>query len=653
MITITIDGKKVEAMEGMTVLDAAKAAGIHIPTLCHHPNLTPYGGCRLCLVEIEGGRTLQPSCTMPASNGMVIKTNTEEIRATRRFVLDMIFSERNHFCPYCEVSGGDCELQKAAYEQEMTHWAFQPNWIPFQVDASHPYIIMDQNRCILCRRCVRACTELVGNSTLGFEERGAKSQLIADLAVPLGESSCISCGSCVQICPTGSLIDRWSAYRGLEKDVETHPTICIGCSIGCGIDVQTRNNQIVRIYGDWDAKINGGVICKVGRFEPLADHRERVTSPMVRVDGQLKKASWQEALDLVVEKLKPLAGKSNDGVVAVGSTRLSAESLHLLKTIFKDEMNSSTVSTTEQGVHTSLFSQAAEKQKQAFENSLADLDKADLFIVVGKDLVKEHEVAGFFVKRARLKDAQLFVVDQGANELDTLADGIFKAEQLGQIALGLKAAMVKLGLREDTSIQPEAVLEEAVNATQIKDEVFLKAAYAISTASKTAVIMGSTISWLSCVEEWIAFAKLIDATLISTKGGANSLAAAQFHLDNPIQVNGHQAAYIALGDEEPTEKFVALFESTPFLAIQATYVSKLTARADVVLPVFSWVEQSGHYVSMDGHIQESAAAIIGPAYAKSNQQVLELLADKLGFKVSTAWQSELHHRQSVVPIEQA
>ncbi|WP_075063932.1 molybdopterin-dependent oxidoreductase [Ornatilinea apprima] len=652
MITITIDAKKVEAVEGMTVLDAAKAAGIHIPTLCHHPNLTPYGGCRLCLVEIEGARTLQPSCTMPASNGMVIKTNTEEIRATRRFVLDMIFSERNHFCPYCEVSGGDCELQKAAYEQDMTHWGFQPNWIPFQVDASHPYIIMDQNRCILCRRCVRACTELVGNSTLGFEERGAKSQLIADLAVPLGESSCISCGTCVQICPTGSLIDRWSAYRGLEKDVESHPTICVGCSIGCGIEVQTRNNQIVRIYGDWDAKINGGVICKVGRFEPLADQRERVTSPMVRIDGQLKKVSWQEALDLVTEKLRPLAGKS-DGVVAIGSTRLSAESLHLLKTIFKDGLKASSVTTTEEGKHTTVFSKVAEKQQQSFEGTLNDVDQSDLFIIVGTDLVKEHEVAGFFVKRARLKDATLFVVDHSVNEMDSLADGVFRTEQLGEIARGLKAAMVKLGMMVDESIQPDAMLEAAVKATQIADEVFMKAAYAISSAKKPAVIMGSAISKLECVEEWVAFAKFVNASLVSMKGGANSLAAAQYQLDTPFSVNGHKVAYIALGDEEPTEKFTALFESVPFLAVQATYISKLTARADVVLPVFNWAEQSGHFVSMDGHVQESATAIIGPAYAKSNQQVLESLADMLGFKANTTWQSELHHRQSVVSIEHA
>jgi len=137
MIKLTIDGKPIEVLEGTTVLNAARQAGIEIPTLCEHPHLSPYGGCRLCLVEVEGMRTLQPSCTLPAGNNMVIKTNTEKTKAARKFVLTLIFSERNHFCPYCQVSGGDCELQNAAYHEGMTHWALQPNWQPYPVDASN------------------------------------------------------------------------------------------------------------------------------------------------------------------------------------------------------------------------------------------------------------------------------------------------------------------------------------------------------------------------------------------------------------------------------------------------------------------------------------------------------------------------------------
>ena len=310
MVNLTIDGKKIEVKEGTTVLNAARSAGIEIPTLCDHPQLTPYGGCRLCLVEVEGARTLQPSCTLPAGNNMVVKTDTEKVREARKFVLTMIFSERNHFCPYCQVSGGDCELQNAAYAEDMTHWPLQPNWKPYPVDASHPFIILEHNRCILCRRCVRACGELIGNFTLGFEERGADSALVADLGLPLGESSCIGCGTCVQVCPTGALIDRWSAYQGKETEVDITKTICQGCSVGCGVEVMTRDNRLVRIEGDWDDAVSGGVICEVGRFHPMTEERERLLTPMIRKDGKLKAATWDDAVAAVAAKMKASKGKA-------------------------------------------------------------------------------------------------------------------------------------------------------------------------------------------------------------------------------------------------------------------------------------------------------------------------------------------------------
>jgi formate dehydrogenase major subunit len=164
MVSLTIDGKKIEAPEGTTVLRAAEIAGIDIPTLCDHAHLTPYGGCRLCVVEVAGARTLQTSCTLPVSSGMEVLTNTPKVRQARKFVLTLLFSERNHFCMYCQMSDNACELQDAAYEQDMTHWPLQPNWTPYPVDASREDIVLDHNRCIICRRCVRACGELVGNS---------------------------------------------------------------------------------------------------------------------------------------------------------------------------------------------------------------------------------------------------------------------------------------------------------------------------------------------------------------------------------------------------------------------------------------------------------------------------------------------------------
>ena len=444
MPNITIDGKQIEIAEGTTVLKAARAAGIEIPTLCDHPQLTPYGGCRLCLVEVDGMRTLQPSCTLPVMNNMVVRTDTEKTRDARKFILNMLFSERNHFCPYCQVSGGDCELQNAAYHEGMTHWLLQPNWKPYPVDASHPYLILEHNRCILCRRCVRACGELVGNFTLGFEERGANSTLVADLGIPLGESSCIGCGTCVQVCPTGALIERWSAYQGRDTDVEHHKTICVGCSLGCGIDVLTRDNRLTRIEGDWDAPINSGVICEIGRFHPMSEDRERVLTPLVRKNGSLKAVTWDEAFSLVAEQFKGKKGKAAGFI----SSRLPVEALDTFSQLFKGLGVNATC--LEEGMSTKSSSQLAEEIKSPYEARMEALTKADCVFVLGEDITKDHQVISFFVKRIIPNGCKVITLDSAANGLDNFAAISLKAkggtemDVVNTLTAALKTAKVDL-----------------------------------------------------------------------------------------------------------------------------------------------------------------------------------------------------------------
>jgi formate dehydrogenase major subunit len=321
---------------------------------------------------------------------MVVRTNTQKIRNARKFVLSLIFSERNHFCPYCQVSGGDCELQNSAYREEMTHWPLQPNWRPYQVDASHPYIVFEHNRCILCRRCVRACAELSGVNTLNVEERGSNSMIIADLDVPLGESTCVSCGACVQVCPTGALIDRHSAYLGKDAVLQHQKTICIGCSLGCGLDVLTRDGQVVRIDADWESPVNQGVICKIGRYLPLEENRRRITTPLVRENGELKPTSWEEALVLAVHQLKSALAKNNGGVAALISDRLPAEALYRFKQIFTNFLKSEAATTLNQGKDTALLSQTAAAAGRPFEAGIESLHTAGSYLILGADLINRH-----------------------------------------------------------------------------------------------------------------------------------------------------------------------------------------------------------------------------------------------------------------------
>ncbi|NPV84844.1 MAG: molybdopterin-dependent oxidoreductase [Anaerolineae bacterium] len=662
MVHITIDGKTIEVPEGTTVLRAAEKAGVFIPTLCDHPHLTPYGGCRLCLVEVEGMRGLQPSCTLPAANNMVVRTDSEKLRASRKFVLTMLFSERNHFCPYCVVTGGDCELQNAAYGEGMTHWPLQPNWQPYTVDATHPYFVLDHNRCILCRRCVRACGELVGNFTLGFEERGAQSVLVADLGTPLGESTCISCGTCVQVCPTGALIDRVSAYRGRDTQVNHNKTICVGCSVGCGIDVLTRDNQIVRIESDWDAPVNHGVICKLGRFVPLFEEKERINTPLVKKDGKLKAATWDEAISTIVSHLKPLVNKKSDGVAAMVSTRMPAETLYLFKEIFANGFKSDMVTSSEEGIPSAAPAALADELGKPFEGKLSALENADCVVIMGADLINKHEVAGFFVKRILPKGTKLIVLDVEDNPIADLADMVIKPTKGNESDLvkGLLAAVAKVGNAKATvKIQPPS-LEKVESTTGVKSEQLIECAKMILESEQPVFIYGKGLTAqgsAEAVKPLLDLARLCGVIsdnyngLINVKGKANSLAAAQYKLDQPFALNGHQAAYIVLGDDDPSQRLIKSLEKAPFLAVQASYASQLTAMADVVLPVQTWAEQEGHYLSLEGYLQTAKKSVDAPEEIKSNNEVLKEIASKLGIKANgEAWQKQLTARTCPVSI---
>jgi formate dehydrogenase major subunit len=599
---------------------------------------------------------------MPASNNMVIHTDTERIRSARKFVLTMLFSERNHFCPFCVVTNGDCELQNAAYGEGMTHWPLLPNWQPYTVDASHPYFVLDHNRCILCRRCVRACGELVGNFTLGFEERGAASLLVADTGTPLGESSCISCGNCVQVCPTGALIDRVSAYRGREVQVDHNKTICAGCSVGCSVDILTRDNTILRIEGDWQGQVNNGIICKVGRFLPLNEERERLNTPLVKKDGKLKAATWDEALEVIAKGMKPLMDKKSAGVAALISTRLPAEALFQFKELFAE---SELVTSSEEGAPTAAATMMANEMGKSFEGGLDVLNSTDCVVVFGADLVNKHEVVGFMVKRILPKGVKLIVVDPDDNSLDALADVTLKPKKGAylEVCRSLCAALEKIGKTKSPTKGQASALENCRDHTDLGSNVFVEAAEMIASAEKPVFIYGKGVTADGGADAVKALIDLAHAagvigdntsSLINVKGKANSMAAAQYHLDQPFKINGSQAAYIALGDDEPSQGLIQSLRKAPFIVVQASFVSQATAVADVVLPVENWMEQEGHFINLEGRLQKASKAVDAPEDVWSNEAVIKAVAAKLGVKVKgDGWKKQLTQRVPSVAISES
>jgi predicted molibdopterin-dependent oxidoreductase YjgC len=282
-VTLTINNRQVVAAEGSTILEAARAAGIYIPTLCHHPDLTNVGACRMCVVSVEKARGLQTACTTPAFEGMVVNTESEEARETRKFVLEMLLTDHPNECMICEVNG-DCELQDLAYEYDVSWPEHDGARHSYEIDPDpNPFVFIDRNKCILCGRCIRACNEIQNRDVWNFAHRGFKSKLVAGADQFMLDARCESCGQCVAYCPVGALYDKMSLGIARVNKVEKIRTTCSYCGVGCNFDLNVRDGKIVRVTSVPDAPVNGMALCVKGRYGyDYVHHPDRLTKPLVR-----------------------------------------------------------------------------------------------------------------------------------------------------------------------------------------------------------------------------------------------------------------------------------------------------------------------------------------------------------------------------------
>ena len=319
-VTLTINSRKVIAPEGSTILEAARAAGIPIPTLCHHPDLSNIGACRLCVVSVEKARTLQTACTTPVFEGMVVDTESEDARATRRFVLEMLLSDHPNDCMKCEVDG-DCELQDLAYEYDVPWPESEGKRHAYETDSDpNPFVAVDLNKCVLCGRCVRACAEIQARNVWSFASRGFQSKLVAGADQSMLEARCESCGQCIAYCPVGALYDKLSLKKARVNKIHKVRTTCPYCGVGCNMDLNVSDGRIVRATSTPEAPVNGMALCVKGRFGyDFVHHSDRLQSPQVRrylLEGgdkgkgdhwdELVDVDWDTALDISARRLREI-----------------------------------------------------------------------------------------------------------------------------------------------------------------------------------------------------------------------------------------------------------------------------------------------------------------------------------------------------------
>ena len=327
-VNVTINGQKIQAQAGQTILEVAESVGIKVPTLCHHPALEPIGACRVCLVEVARQRTLQPSCTFQVTEGMEVLTHSPKVEDARRFVLELILSDHPLDCMTCEQAG-HCELQDLAYEYGIQQTRFPGVQHEYEIDESNPFYIRDYDKCILCRRCVRACNELNGVEAIGVIQRGFDSKIGTAFDGLMQDSVCEFCGMCTEVCPTGALVPKMRQHQGRSWEFSKVATTCPYCGVGCQFYLNVKDDRIVDVTSKWNAPANHGWTCVKGRFGwDFVHHPDRLTKPMVRREkgGELEEVTWDEALDFVASRFGEIREQYGPGALgALSSAKCTDE----------------------------------------------------------------------------------------------------------------------------------------------------------------------------------------------------------------------------------------------------------------------------------------------------------------------------------------
>ena len=331
---ISINGIKYDARAEQTVLDVARANGIYIPSLCYHARTGPAAKCRACVAEIEGMRGLQTTCTVKVTDDMTVVTDSPRVKEAQRLVVDLMLSSGRHDCLSCAMCG-ECELQQAAYHLGIERPSFAVA-DDFEKDDTGEFITVDRAKCIKCGRCVAGDNCTVVNEALGFSHRGDHTKIVFDSDLPMGSSSCVQCGECVQLCPTGALVDKRAKGLGRAWDLEKVESVCPYCGVGCRtrLHVDRKANRVVRITGVEDAPTNEGMLCVKGRYAfDFVHHPDRLTAPLVRNSkGEFRPASWEEANALIATRFMEIKKKHGaDSIAGLSCARATNEENYLFQ----------------------------------------------------------------------------------------------------------------------------------------------------------------------------------------------------------------------------------------------------------------------------------------------------------------------------------
>ena len=443
-VTIIIDGVEIKTTSGKTVLEAAIESGIYIPYLCYHPGMKPFAACRMCVVDVENARGYPASCTLPVADGMVVSNASSDVHKLRRSIMELLIADHPHGCLTCHrvdlcgpqdiclrhVSVNDrcvtcpknerCELKDTVRYLGMSlESPLEYKYRNLPIDTGDPFYDRDYNLCIVCGRCVRVCEEVRGDNAITFTERGGQALVGTSFGTSLLESGCEFCGACLDVCPVGALVEsdhKWEKAQRVER------TICPYCPVGCQLNLEVnRSGQVIRSIPEINSPANKGQACFKGKFglDFLNNKKERLNKPLVRRDGELQEAAWDEALDFIAERLADYKGGSFALLTSPNSTN---EEHYLAQKFARVVMKTNNVDQISD-VRPDLVEPLRETLGYgAATNSIWELEKTHCILSFNSNLTEEHNVLGIPIKQALKEGAKLIVIDPREVELSRHAD---------------------------------------------------------------------------------------------------------------------------------------------------------------------------------------------------------------------------------------
>ena len=667
-VNLTVDGKKLTAPAGTLLIEACKSVGIEVPSFCYYPNLSLQGACRMCLVKIEKMPKLQTACTTVVGEGMIVTTDSEEIKQARKSMLEMLLGNHPLDCPVCDA-GGECELQDMTFSYGAAESKFMEAKNHKEEQQWSPVVFFDRPRCILCYRCVRVCGEGMDVWALGVQNRGVSSLIAPNKEDHL---ECEECGMCIDICPVGALTSGAYRYKTRPWEMNHVGTVCTHCGDGCKTTLGVRRSdtgmEIVRGDNRDKSGTNGDFLCIKGRYAfDFANHEERLTQPLIRKNGKLTPSTWEEAFELVGKKFAEVRDKDGGSAIGViGSTRTTNEEAYLLSKFARTVLKTNNVDHHRTADFPALS--AALRGKTDATASMADVYNAPAILLIGNDPTEQHPLLAWQIRNnVRLHRARLYVVNSAPIKLRR------QATSFTQIPAGRESGVAAFLAGDDGALDNITARVGAGDSpaqdgrecpSPLEDWIALRDK--LRAEKNLVIIFGSEILG-NGIASLIAFGSGIDgAKFICLADYANSRGAADMGLYPDLLPGYHPTAGSSDFHQEwaipPTAgldlagmveagkngKLKALYVvgsnpigrlnidpfvfSKSFVVVQDMFLTETAVTADVVLPAANAYEKSGTMTNTCGDVQlvKKAGEISG---TKADFEMIVRIADAMGVDV--------------------